>query len=1012
LSVSRTSLAVAAGIAFACALARPAAVSAGDLDGLKFRGIGPTLSGGGVAAVAGTDANAFLYYAGAAGGGVFKTTNGGASWTAVFADKPVAAIGAIAISPRNADVVWVGTGEANPRNDVSYGDGVWSSVDGGAHWTHIGLEDTSQISRISIDPRDERDVLVGALGDPFKDSEARGVYRTTDAGKTWQKTLYVGPSSGVSDLVREPRNPRIVLAAVWQYRRSPWLLDSGGPAGGLYRSTDGGTTWTKLTGHGLPSTPTGRIGIAVAPSRPQRVYAVIQSTEGLLWRSDDGGSSWRRMTGDTLVDQRPFYFSRVFVDPLHADHVIALSVRVVESKDGGVTWKRIATKSHWDHHELWWSSDGRRIIDANDGGVTLSNDAGATWARLTDMDVAQIYELGYDTRLPYLVCAGLQDNDTWCGPSNSRNGIGILERDWFDVQGGDGGFVWPDPVDPNLIWGTTIAEVTGQIAIFDTRSQQSVDVSPYPHDSNGTAIDGLPYRFNWVTPLAFSPQNSHVAYAGGNVVFRTSDRGRHWGVISPDLTLNDKTHQIASGGSINLDVSGAEFSDTILDIAPSPVREGVIWVGTDDGLVHVTLDGGAHWKNVTPPGLPPYGRVETVEAGRRDAGSAFVSVDRHMSGDRTPYAFATGDSGATWRSISAGLPQRQFARVIRQDPKNADVLFAGLEQSLWVSLDRGAHWERLRANLPTASVRDLRIPPQATDLIVGTHGRSVWILDDLGPIERLAEARARGAYLFPPRDGYKFWQQPIVEYGDDNSLDDNYFVGDIPKVVSIDFYLSRPARTRPTIEIVDARGHVMRRLAGTHEVDGAQKPVVPNAAGVSRVEWNGTQEPPVKLLSAQKWNRGPDDGADALPGRYTARLHVDGAVLGHDVVLKADPRSPWTITQAAERHDFIAGLLDELSQMDVALNTLERLQKRSADASTRDRARAVAAMLTSHPVNEEDSLLRADGLRERLMTLLIFLESSQQPPFPPQREQAREIASRVRVAMEAYDAFQRDFARR
>ncbi|HEX3550143.1 MAG TPA: hypothetical protein VHT53_07210, partial [Candidatus Elarobacter sp.] len=571
-----------------------------DTDGVRFRALGPAIAGGRVPAVAGSDRDPSLYYVGGAGGGVFKSADGGTSFASVWDHASrFGAIGAISVAPSDDRTVWVGTGEANPRNDVSYGDGVWVTHDGAKHWTHAGLERTSQIAKILVDPKNARRAIVAALGDPWADSTERGVYVTSDGGRTWSKTLYAGPSSGAADLAWNPRRPQTVFAAIWQFRRQPWIATSGGPADGLYRSRDGGRTWTKLHGRGFPTDTLGRIGVAVAPSDPNRVYAVIQSKQGTIWRSDDGGDSWRRVSSDTTPEQRPFYFSHLAVDPRNRDRVISVSMYLTVTKDGGRTWKHQTGSVHVDNHALWWSHDGTRIIEGNDGGAILSRNGGDSWAFLARIPLAQIYHVGYSDEKPYLICGGLQDNSSWCAPTNARNGTGVLNRDWFAIAGGDGIFAVPDPLDPNFLWTNT---QDGVLGIYDQRARQSVDVSPYPRDVF-TSVDSLarsPYRFNWNAPLAFSPQDGHVAYFGGNVIFKSSDRGRHWTPISPDLTRNEKQHQLASGGPITLDVSGAEYYDTTLAIAPSPKESGVIWAGTDDGLVQLTRDRGAHWANVTP----------------------------------------------------------------------------------------------------------------------------------------------------------------------------------------------------------------------------------------------------------------------------------------------------------------------------------------------------------------------------------------------------------------------------
>jgi len=987
---------------------------------LKFRGVGPAVSGGRVPAVAGTDADPFLYYAGGSGGGVWKTENGGTTWAAVFEHKPVSAIGYVAIAPSNKDVVWVGTGEANPRNDDISGDGVWKSTDGGKTFKHMGLDGSMYVSSILIDAKNPNVVLVGALGDVSADSADRGVYRTTDGGKTWTKTLFVGPRSGVADLARNPKIPGVVFAGVWQVRRTPWNLDSGGPDDGLYRSDDGGVTWRKLEGHGLPAPPMGRVGVAIAPSNPKRVFAVIQSKEGVLWRSDDGGATWRRISSDTIVNQRPFYYSHVWVDPQNDNHLIAQSVDMAQSKDGGKTWKAVDSAVHGDHHSLWWAADGKRIIDGSDGGVAITHDSGDTWEWRNNIDIGQVYHLGYDLQNPYTICAALQDNEAWCAPSNSLDPMGILPRDWYIVQGGDGVWVWPDPLDPNFVWSDL---ENGVLGIFNKRTGETVDVTPYPHDTNGVPLAPLPYRFNWNSPIAFLPQNPRTVYFGGNAVFETTDDGRHWTTISPDLTLNDKLHQQVSGGSITLDVSGAEFYDTILDIAPSPVRQGVIWVGTDDGLIQLTRDGGARWSNVTPPGVPPYGEVETVEPSHFDPETAFAIFDRHLSGDLAPYVYETNDYGLTWRSIAANLP-RQPVRTIRQDPRNPDVLYAGLEDSFWISFDAGTSWQSLQLNLPTSSVHDLRIQPQADDLLVATHGRSLWILDDLTPLEQLERAKAAKTYFFQPRAAYRFWTYEPEQSTNDSSAQANYFAGENPPYGAIlSFYQAKPSAARPSIDIVDASGRVVRHIAGTHESNGAQVPNVTNYAGVNRVVWDLQEDPPTKWNSAPKWNRGSDDGPYVVPGTFQARLHAGGQTLARTIIVKPDPRTSWTMADMIARHDFEVTFNDELDGIDKALNHLDAVRKQldelaKSSAATaallaqinaaRDRANAVAVELSTNPRNGEDDFTYTspDRLRERVQGILaIATGGSWQPPWDAHLKEAAAIRSEYQSVMADYAKF-------
>ncbi|MGH7728727.1 MAG: WD40/YVTN/BNR-like repeat-containing protein, partial [Vulcanimicrobiaceae bacterium] len=718
---------------------------------LEFRSIGPAVAGGRVAAVAGSASDPMLYYVGAADGGVWKTVDGGAFWSPVFDKESTQSIGALAVDPTNPEVVWVGTGESNPRNDVTSGDGVYKSSDGGKTWMRVGLEDTLQISAISIDPRDPDEVVVAAMGDFFADSQARGIYRTSDGGKTWTHVLFAGPQSGGSDLARDPRDPRVLYAGIWQFRRVPWNFTSGGPDDGIYKSSDGGASWTKLAGNGLPN-EMGRIGLAIAPSDPRRVYAVIEAKDGVLWRSDDAGAHWTMVSNDTLVDQRPFYFSHIAVDPKNPDRVYAASEMLALSSDGGKRFKSIADHVHVDYHAIWIApNDPKRIIVGEDGGYAITLD-GEHWAFSANLPIGQVYHVGFDDETPYRVCAALQDNNAYCGPSNALDPEGIPNAAWEGVVGGDGVWAVPDPNDPEQVW--TDAE-DGALFVYDRRAERSRFAAPWIANSlESFDLSRARYRFNWDAPIAFSPWDPKVAWFGANVVFATSDGGTSWHPISPDLSYDVKAHQGPAGGPIRFDVSGAEYSDTLLDIEASPRRRGEIWTGADDGRIERTLDGGAHWKDVTPLGVPPWGRVETVAPSPLVDGTAYATIDRHRSGDRQPYVFVTRDFGRTWTSIANGLPSDQQARTIRPDPRDSHLLYLGLERSLWLSYDDGAHWRRFDRGIPAVSIRDLRVQPRFDDLIVATHGRDLWIFDDLAGIRELPLAESRGTMLFPLRTAY------------------------------------------------------------------------------------------------------------------------------------------------------------------------------------------------------------------------------------------------------------------
>jgi photosystem II stability/assembly factor-like uncharacterized protein len=977
--------------------ARPPAKPTPAPPTFTFRAIGPAASGGRVSAVAGSDRDPKLYYVGAAAGGVFKSTDGGTSFAAAWTGPRFGAIGALAVAPSNENVVWAGTGEANPRNDVSYGDGVYVSHDGAKHWKHVGLDATATIAKILVDPHDPNRVLVAALGNPWTDSDARGVYRTTDGGKSWTRTLFVGPSSGAADLAWNAKAPQTVFAAIWQFRRQPWYFTSGGTADGLYRSRDGGRTWTKIQGRGFPSGIVGRIGVAVAPSDPRRVYAVIQSQQGTIWRSDDGGDSWTRTSSSTLPEQRPFYFSHLAVDPTNAKRVLSLSMYITVSTDAGKSWKHLEGIVHVDNHAIWWSGDGQRIMEGNDGGVILSRNGGGSWSFLDRLPIAQLYHVAADDENPYLICGGLQDNSSWCGPTTARNGIGLLNRDWFAIAGGDGMFAIPDPLDSNLIWTNT---EDGILGIYDRTARQSIDVTPWPRDvfTSRHSYADSPYRFNWNAPLAFSPDGK-TAYFGGNVVFATTDRGRHWTAISPDLTRNEKDHQRASGGPITLDVSGAEYYDTTLAIAPSPKDGQVIWVGTDDGLVQLTRDGGAHWRAVQPASWPRYGRVEAIEASPFAAGTAFVQLDRHDLGDDRAYVYTTDDYGASWHAIAGNLPNDAPVHVVRQDPRDPNLLYAGTETGLRISYDRGGHWEQVKLGLPVVPVFDITMHEPQNDLILATHGRGFFVLDDATPLQRLAAARRAGATFFPVREATLWASWPSVETGDGGSMPSDVFVGPAaPGGALLAFYQHAPAKERPWFEIVDANGRVVRTLRGSFKTDDGKKYWVPNDRGVVRVNWDGTEDGPVRWDGTSVQNMGPLSGAEALPGTYTARFHRDGHVDEQRFTLVDDPKSPFTLAQRQARHAFLSTLFGWFDSVDRALNAIDQQEKHATPAH-RAQLAALRHELTANDLHDEDGVTQPDRIREQIGGLIGQLGGALQAPFSQHEAALAALQPRVAAAL-------------
>jgi photosystem II stability/assembly factor-like uncharacterized protein len=972
---------------------------------MTWRDVGPATAGGRVAAVAGSATDPKLYYVGSAGGGVWKTANGGQTWSAVFESQKVGAIGAVVIDPTDDNTVWVGTGEANPRNDVSYGDGVYKTTDGGKTWTNMGLPNSRHISRILVDPRNHDRVIVGVLGDVFADSPDRGVYVTNDGGKTWTQTLYVGPQTGVSDLAFNAQNPDVVYAGMWQFRRIPWNFTSGGPDDGLYRSTDAGRTWTKLTGHGLPDGVTGRIGLATAPSDGRRVYATIEANGGILWRSDDGGDNWTMVSDDTLVDQRPFYFSHLAVDPSDANRVYAVSEMLAVSANGGKKFTPTAFPVHVDYHAMWIApNDPTRMIVGEDGGFALTQDKGRSWFFSANLPIAQIYHVGLSNENPYTLCVGLQDNNAWCGPSNSLDQSGIPNKYWISVNGGDGEWAIPDPSDPNWIWSDS---ENGSLLVYNKSTQDGWFAMPYLGDSQESYdLSTSKYRFNWDSPIAFAPWNPHIGWLGGDVVFQTTDRGIHWKVISPDLTLNDKTHQQPTGGPITHDVSGAEYSDTIIDIEGSTLRAGEIWVGTDDGLVQLTRDSGKHWSNVTPPGVPPYGRVETIAPSTLQSGVAYATIDRHRSGDYKPYVFVTRNYGRTWASIINGLPVDQYVRTIRPDIRNANVLYAGTEQGVWLSQDGGNSWVDFKNGLPTVSVRDIRMQSTFDDLVIATHGRSVYIMDDMRPIQELSKAVAAGDALFAPRVAYEYSQ-----HSNDEGTYTEYTGTNPGFGVIISFYQKEAAKTAPKVEILDDHGKVIRTVAVKSDA---------NKAGLNRYVWDFQNDGPIKWTGAAKpAYEGPDEGISVPRGNYSVRMKLGGHTYVQPIVVKPDPRSAFTL--ATDVQSYTAGnrALHQYSTIDTMLNNLDSIKATLDTAAADPKGKADAALtaaivdaqakratlfstLTADFHNDEDSIQRPGALREDYQGLYYAVQG---PITPAVLDLLGRLETRYRAAIAQYNDY-------
>lgn len=960
----------------------PALASSADstFAHLRYRSIGPAVSGGRITAVAGSDLDPWLYYAGGADGGVFKSTDGGITWNPIFDDAPVAAIGAIALDPHNQRDVWVGTGESNPRNTVEAGDGLWHSLDGGVHWSHAGLDAAFAVSSIVIDPRDSQHVIVGTSGNPFTATQARGAYVTRDGGKHWRKSLYVDENDNVSDLAIDPSNSDHIFAGVWEFHRTPWSASAGGTRGGIFESKDGGDTWHRLTGGGLPTGMTGRIGLSISATNSKRIYAIIQSREAAIWRSDDGGKTWKSYPKSLWVGYRGYYFSKVFVDPHDSAYVIDLETLMSRSTDAGTHFELVDDLEQYDHHALWWSRDGRRIINGADTGIGISTDGGKTWITPRDLPVSQVYHLGLSATFPYRVCIGLQDVNSWCGPGIASNSVGILNRDWTYIAPGDGNVSVFDPQDPNLVWSSETERSAGQIYLTDMRSLESTEISPSQRFSEGMAAGDLPYRFDWTTPIAFTYTTPVRTLVGGNVLFETTDRGKHWSVVSPDLTRNDKSHQQASGGPIVHDNTGAEFTDAITSIATTPLEPSVVWVGTDDGLVQLSVDGMAHWTNVSPPSVAPWGRA-ALEPGHIDPRTAYVTLDRHMSGDYRPYLFKTTDFGQTWTSLTSGLPNDLFLRCVREDSRQASVLFVCTQRGVWMSIDGGRHWQSLRLNMPASAVYDIEIAPETGDLLVGTQGRGVWILDDLSPLEAVASGNRD--ILLSPRDAYRYFlPKPYTTRGAADFIGTN-----APYGASLNVDLTRPLASLE-LDISNESGDVIRHLHLTQL-----------HTGFNRAVWDLRADGPVIWKGAAANDIGPTQGPQVAPGTYSVRVSGSGIEAHQSVRVRAVGDDAALSERYAQRSAFLQSLFADLSTINRRLNEIDPcLASLGANCGVAVRERQ---LLTAGYTSQLQMVMVQPQLRERVKALIERLGASDQAPTQAQLDEAASLHRQILDALNA-----------
>jgi photosystem II stability/assembly factor-like uncharacterized protein len=896
---------------------------------MQWRGIGP-YRGGRATAVAGIPEQPYTYYFGATGGGVWKSTDGGMNWNNVSDGFfKTGSVGAVAVSEWDPNVVYVGMGEAPIRGNVSHGDGVYKSVDAGKTWAHIGLTDTRQISRIRIHPRDPDLVYVAALGHVFGISDERGVFRSRDGGVTWEKVLFRSDKAGAIDLIMDPHNPRVLYAAVWEAWRTPYGLNSGGPDSGLFKSTDGGDTWTELTRNpGLPGDVIGKIGVTASPARADRVWAIVESRTGGVFRSDDGGATWRKMNDDRSLRQRAWYYSRIYADPRNPEGVYVLNTGFYRSVDGGRSYTSIRVP-HGDNHDLWIDpADPQRMINSNDGGANVSYNGGVTWTPQNTQPTAQFYHVITDNQFPYWVYGAQQDNST-VRIASRTTGRGIDSPDWHPVGGGESGYIAPRTDDPNIVYAGSYG---GHITRWDYRTGQSRNISAWPENPMGWGAKDLKYRFQWTFPILVSRFDPNVLYITAQVVFKSTNEGQSWTVISPDLTTNDKSKQGKSGGPITYDDTSVEYYCTVFSLAESVYDPATLWSGSDDGLVHITRDGGQSWQNITPKAMPRWGLISMIDVSTFQPGRAFIAMTRYKSDDLKPYIYKTDDFGATWTKITNGIPDTSFVRVVREDPERRGLLYAGTETGVFVSFDDGARWQSLQLNLPVVPIHDMQV--KEDDLVVATHGRSFWILDDLTPLQQIDPGLAASdVHLFQPRAAYRMggFGFPAPNVGQNP-----------PAGTVIYYYFKEKPEETVTLEFEDAQGRLIQKYTSSGPEAAAASPMamffgggggarrLPAEAGMNRfvldMRYPGAERVPGAVL----W-MGGTGGPTAVPGTYQVRLTVGNKTKIASWQWKKDPRIRADQKDFQLQFDFLIQIRDKLTEVNTSIIQIRSLKNQIGD---------------------------------------------------------------------------------
>lgn len=955
------------------------------LGAARYRYIGPV--GNRVTSVVGIPGQPNIYYVGAASGGIFKTTDGGIRWEPIFDGQPVSSIGSLAIAPSDPNVIWAGTGEAHIRSHISVGAGIYKSTDAGKTWKLMGLEKTGRIGRIVIDPKNPDIVLAAAMGHSYGPQPERGIFRTADGGKTWERVLFVDENTGASEIVMDPTNPRILFAGMWPLEIRSWGRESGGPGSGIHKSTDGGLTWTKLTGRGLPTRTTGKVALAIAPSNPNRIYALIETGDGVpvkdretdrgkLWRSEDGGETWRLISYDRTLGGRTHYYFRVVTSPDNQNEAYFLTAAFSTSIDGGETLRPntgVASPGG-DNHDLWIDpTNPNRMAVANDGGVSISVNRARTWHRI-QLPIAQMYHVTVDNRIPYFVYGNEQDDPSYRGPSNTRGGSQIPRGAWQPVGGGESGWATPDPIDNNIIWSSASGSgsVGGIVERFNLTTGQGRNVEVWPDQTNGSPAAPLKYRFIWTFPLTISPHDNKKLYVGSQYVHQTTDNGQSWQIISPDLTTNDKSRQGFSGG-LTGDNIGVEYFSTLFAIAESPKEKGVLWTGSNDGLVHISRDGGKNWSNVSAaiPDLPPLGTISNIEPSRYNAGTAYLTVDFHQVNNRDPFVYKTNDYGKTWKKITQGIPSTMlsYAHCVREDPVRPGLLYLGTEGGMFVSFNDGEDWEPLQSNLPHVPVYGIVVQEHFNDLVIATYGRGFWILDDIGPLQQInSNVRDKAAHLFKVRPAYRFRNSAVpVSVDHDPTAGQNPAYGAI-----INYYLKTVPAGDVKIRIEDDKGQLVRTINGT------------KTAGINRVNWDLRTEltkevrlrtspayAPEIRVGPDGWRLAPDGPRMSIlmpPGTYSVKLLVGGNMVeSQQLVVRKDPHSEGTEADIKEQIAVLSELRQDLENAASMVNQIEVLRSQlahltavldSSSAGDHAEIKRAAAELDKKLIEVEDNLIQ------------------------------------------------------